>query len=167
MCIRSPWSCNAFWYVMSLFGQYDVTCDLRWLSCSVIAMSLSLPLAGSISDSRCANRFPSTITIFLLFILLFLSSLRAPVVASKPNLQVVVTHASHICMQHSFGLPLRMNGMHIMQCDHARLDLLPLVIWSRVFWPPLTWNLIKAQRWSKSVVTFDRSRPHSVTFCFF
>ena len=62
---------------------------------------------------------------------------------------------------------LRMNGMHIMQCDHARLDLLSLVIWSRVFWPPLTWNLIKAQRWSKSVLTFDRSRPHSVTFCFF
>ena len=29
-----------------------------------------------------------------------------------PNLQVVITHASHVCSQHSFGLPLIMNGMH-------------------------------------------------------
>ena len=135
-------------------------CNAAFLQTTICSIS------GSINDSRRANRFPSTITIFL-FILLFLSSLRAPVVASKPNLQVVITHARHICRQHSFGLPLRMIGMHIMQCDHARLDLLSLVIWSRVFWPPLTWNLIKAQRWIKSVLTFDRSRPHSVTFSFF
>ena len=44
------------------------------------------------------------------------------------NLQVVITHASHVCSQHLFGLPLRMNGMHRMQTDHARFDLLPLVI---------------------------------------
>ena len=44
------------------------------------------------------------------------------------NLQVVITHASHVCSQHSFGLPLRMNGMHIVQFDLARLDLLSLVI---------------------------------------
>ena len=29
--------------------------------------------------------------------------------AHNPNLQVVITHASHVCSQHSFGLPLRMN----------------------------------------------------------
>ena len=29
MCIRSPWSRKSSWYVMSLFGQYDVTIDLR------------------------------------------------------------------------------------------------------------------------------------------
>ena len=35
--------------------------------------------------------------------------------ARNPNLQVVITHASHVCSQHSFGLPLRMNGMYITQ----------------------------------------------------
>ena len=48
--------------------------------------------------------------------------------ARKPNPQGVITHASHLCSQRSFGLPLRMNGMHITQFDHARLDLLLLVI---------------------------------------
>ena len=33
--------------------------------------------------------------------------------ACNPNLQVVFTHVSHICSQHSFGLPLRMNGMNL------------------------------------------------------
>ena len=42
--------------------------------------------------------------------------------------QVVITHASHVSSQDSFGLPLRMNGMHRMESDHARLDLLSLVI---------------------------------------
>jgi len=36
--------------------------------------------------------------------------LRATRGARNPNVQVVVTHASHVCSQHSFGLPLRMNG---------------------------------------------------------
>ena len=44
------------------------------------------------------------------------------------NLQVVITHASHVCSQHSFRLPLRMYGMHRTHFDHARLDLLSLVI---------------------------------------
>ena len=48
--------------------------------------------------------------------------------ARKPNLQGVITHASHLCSQHSFGRPLRMNEMHIAQFGHARLDLLILVI---------------------------------------
>ena len=113
--------------------------------------------------------------------------LRAPLVARNPNLQVVITHASRVCSQHSFGHPLilvprattwprndglrgrewlslRMFGMHITQLDHARLNLLSLVIWSRVFWRSVTWNLCKAQRFSESVFTFDRWRPHSVTF---
>ena len=38
-----------------------------------------------------------------------------------------------------------MKGMHWTQFDHACCDLLPLVIWSRVFWPSVTWNLRKAQ----------------------
>ena len=53
--------------------------------------------------------------------------------ARNPNLQVVITHASHVCSQHSFGLPLRMYGMHRTHFDHARLDLLSLVILSRAF----------------------------------
>ena len=35
--------------------------------------------------------------------------LRATRGTRNPNLQVVITHASHVCRQHSFGLPLRMN----------------------------------------------------------
>ena len=49
--------------------------------------------------------------------------------ARNPNLQVVITHASHVCSQHSFELPLRMMcEMHRAHFDHARLDLLSLVI---------------------------------------
>ena len=70
--------------------------------------------------------------------------LRATRGARNPNLQVVITHASHVCSLHSFGLPLRMNGMHRTQFDRARFDLRPLVIWSRVFWPSVTRNLHKA-----------------------
>ena len=44
------------------------------------------------------------------------------------NLQVVITHASHVSRQHSFGLLLRMYGMHGAHFDHARLDHLSLVI---------------------------------------
>ena len=75
--------------------------------------------------------------------------------ARNPNLQVFITHTSHVCSQHSlhsFGLPLRKYGVHRTQFDHAR------------FWPSVTWNLPKAQRWSKSVLTFDCCRPHSLTF---
>ena len=54
-----------------------------------------------------------------------------------------------------------MCGMHRTHFDHARLDLLLLVIWSRVFWPTVTrtWNLRKAQRWSNSVLTFRSLLP--------
>ena len=57
-----------------------------------------------------------------------LNLLRATRGAHNPNLQVVITHASHVCSQLSFGLPLRMNGMHRTQFDDARLDRLSLVI---------------------------------------
>ena len=92
--------------------------------------------------------------------------LRATRGARNPNLQVFITHALHVCSQHSFGLPLRMYGMHRTHFDHVRLDLLPL-LWSRVFWPSLTWNLRKAKRWSKSVLTFDCYRLHPVTSAYF
>ena len=95
-------------------------------------------------------------------------------------LQVVITHASHIRSQHSFvfvpratwprndglwgreWLPL-MTGMHKMQFDYTRFDLLRLVLWSRVFLPYIKWNSRKAQRCSKSVWTLDRCRPHTLT----
>ena len=48
-------------------------------------------------------------------------------VARNPNLQVVITHAWRVYSQHSFGLPLRMYGVHRPHFDHARLDLLSLV----------------------------------------
>ena len=71
----------------------------------------------------------------------------------NPNLQVVITHAWHVCSQYSFGLPLIVYGMHRTLVDHARLDLLSLVIWSPVLWPSVTWNLRKAQRWCKNIFT--------------
>ena len=129
MCIRSPWSRDGSWYVMSLFGHYDVTCDLRWLSCSVIAMPLSLPLGDNNLFHLCVYQWfsaPKSVSFHYHHILIFYP---------PPLLQDVITHALHVCRQHPFGLLLRMNGMHITQFDHARLDLLSLVIWSRVFWP--------------------------------
>ena len=77
----------------------------------------------------------SSVNLLLLLLLLLLLSLllllllRATRGARNPNLQVVFTHASHASMysQHSFGHPLRMNGMNRTQFDHARLDLLSLL----------------------------------------
>ena len=95
-----------------------------------------------------------------LFIYLFIYLLRATRGARNPNLLAVFTHASPVCCQHLFGLPLRMNGMHWTQFDHACFDLPPLVIWSRAFCLSVTWDLRKAQLWNKSVLTCDRCRPH-------
>ena len=81
--------------------------------------------------------------------------------ARNPHFQVVVAHVSLVCSQDSFGPPLRMYGRHRMQFDNERLDLLSLEIWSFAF-SPVTWNLRKALHWSKSFLTFDRCRPHSV-----
>ena len=49
--------------------------------------------------------------------------LRATKGARNPNLQVVITHASHVCSQQSFELPLKMNGMHRTQFGQARFGL--------------------------------------------
>ena len=49
--------------------------------------------------------------------------LRATEGARNPNLQVVITHASHVCSQQSFELPLKMNGMHRTQFGQARFGL--------------------------------------------
>ena len=46
----------------------------------------------------------------------------------NPNLQAAITHASHVCSQRSFGLPLKKNGMHKTQFDHTRFKLLFRVI---------------------------------------
>ena len=48
--------------------------------------------------------------------------------ARNPHFQVVVAHVSLVCSQDSFGPPLRMYGMHRMQFDNERLDLLSLEI---------------------------------------
>ena len=67
--------------------------------------------------------------------------LRATRGARNRNLLVVISHSSHVCSHHLFALPLRRNR------NAQKL------IWSRVFRPSVTWNLRKAQRWSKSVWT--------------
>ena len=72
--------------------------------------------------------------------------------ARNLNLQVVIKHASHVCGQHSFGLPLRMNGMHKTQSDHARFDLLPRNLITRVFNHLSSETYAKAQRWSSSLL---------------
>ena len=64
--------------------------------------------------------FPVVMYLYSLF-------LQAPLVAGNPNVQVVITHVSHVCGQHSFGLPLRMYGMYRTHFDPAPLDFLPLV----------------------------------------
>ena len=43
-------------------------------------------------------------------------------------LLLYITLASHVVSQHSFGIPVRMYGMHRNQFDHARLELSSLVI---------------------------------------
>ena len=43
---------------------------------------------------------------------------------SALNVQVAVIHAQDVCRQHSFGIPLTVNGMHKTQSDHARFELL-------------------------------------------
>ena len=53
--------------------------------------------------------------------------LRTPKRACKPNLQIAIMHARLVCSQHSFGLT-KNEWMHRTQFDHARLDLLSLVI---------------------------------------
>lgn len=59
----------------------------------------------------------------------------------------------YVCSQCSFGLPLsRMNGMHRNQTDHVHLDFL------------LRETYVKAQRWSKNILTFYSSRLHFLTF---
>ena len=50
----------------------------------------------------------------------------------------------------------------------SRTWLFTLLIWSRVFWPSVTWNLHKARCWSKSVRTSGHCRPHSLSFgCYY
>ena len=49
--------------------------------------------------------------------------LRATKGARNPNLQVVITHASHVRSQQSFELPLKMNGMHRTQFGQAPFGL--------------------------------------------
>ena len=50
--------------------------------------------------------------------------------ACDPNLQMVITHASHVCSKLSFRPPLRMNGMQRTQFDYA------------TFWPSIPCNMI-------------------------
>ena len=54
--------------------------------------------------------------------------LRATREARNTDLQVVITHASHVGNQHSFGFSQRMNEMPRTQFGDARMDLLSLVI---------------------------------------
>ena len=58
-----------------------------------------------------------------------------PAILISMLLHCVFCTTVHVCSQHLFGLPLRMDGMHRTQFDHLHLDLLLLIIWSHVLWP--------------------------------
>ena len=53
--------------------------------------------------------------------------------SSPQNLVFVITHASHVCSQHLFGPPLRMNRIYRTQFEHARFNLLPLNLITHVW----------------------------------
>ena len=87
--------------------------------------NLSFPSINS--DSQCVLTYNFSLTHCWLHLIGVFSHCGRHRGARNPNLQVVVTHVSHVCSQHSFGLPPKMNGMHVLQFDHVRLDLLSLV----------------------------------------
>ena len=84
----------------------------------------------------------------------FVSLLWAARGARNPNLQVVITHASHVCSQHSFGLNLVPRVFGLSDQKARRLDLgtrltstknewnAQNAIWSRAFGPSITRNFI-------------------------
>ena len=74
-------------------------------------------------------------------------SLWAKIGAQTPNLQGAITHTWHVCSQHSFELPLRVNGEHKTQVTR-----------SRTFGPSIDLSLIT---WC--VLIYDRSRQHCIT----
>ena len=145
-------------------GRSLARCTVTWLPNFLRGVDYHISLAmGLCAWSSAGNTFDgNTIASITEYALL-----QATKGACNPNLQVFITHMSHVCNQHSFGLPLTMYGMHWTHFDQARLHLLSLVIWSGVFWRSVTWSLRKAQLWSKSILTFDRCRPHSVTFGYY
>ena len=53
--------------------------------------------------------------------------------AALQNLLFVITHASHVCSQHLFGPPLRMNRIYRTQFEHARFNLLSLNLITHVW----------------------------------
>ena len=53
--------------------------------------------------------------------------------SSPQNLLFVITHASHVCSQHLFGPPLRMNGTYRTQFEHTHSNLLPLNLMTHVW----------------------------------
>ena len=100
-------ACDVFEYNFLIFSH--ITCALQVVNILIITIII-------------------IIIIIILNVIINVLLLRTTRGAYNPNLQVVITHASHVCSQHSFGLPLKMNEMNRTQFDHAPLDLLPLVI---------------------------------------
>ena len=83
--------------------------------------------------------------------------------AHNPNLQVVIImHASYLCSQHSFGLPLRINGMHRTQFEPSiSRNVIMLVL--TICHVKLTQSTALEQK----RFAFDRCRRRSVTFGYY
>ena len=110
-------------FVVSIVNPYFkfqiwIMCWATTLGRSAKALTLALAQAkGNSTDSlkRKVQRYCRSSN--------SVNSLRAKREACNPNLQVVITHASHVCSQHSFGLPLRMYGIYRTHFDHACFDI--------------------------------------------
>ena len=134
--------------------KYELTCctahlkhtlhDFEHTFCTDCESIVSFPLSQRLSLAHCLHKLCLSIQLL-----------------PKENRLISITH-----LIKNLILRCGIANKEVSRVDHARLDLLSLVIWTRVFWPSLTWNLRKAQRWSKSFLTFDRCRPYSVTFSY-
>ena len=100
------------------------------------------------------------VVVIIIIIIIIIGGTRG---AHNPNLQVVIImHASYLCSQHSFGLPLRINGMHRTQFEPSiSRNVITLVL--TICHLKLTQSTALEQK----RFAFDRCRLHSVTFGYY
>ena len=93
----------------------ESTGSIEWLFILVLLLKLVQGINWLVASSR--RSVWCLCTGLLIYVNILLRAARG---ARSPNLQVI-THASHVRNQLSFGLPIRMNGMYRTQSDHACL----------------------------------------------
>ena len=92
--------------------------------------------------------------------------LQATLVTCNPNVQVVTMYFSCVAyMWPAFiwtSTKNVWNAQNTINFDHACFDLLPCIIWSRVFWSSVKWNVPKRTALKKKCLTAF-GRPIIVT----